>query len=257
MKWRRANRAGAWSSMAVASIFFFVLPVFLPALWPSLRSQKYFLKSTEPAPVTRTYHAHTMDVELRQKKIAEWEALPETEKEEVSRPAPLVAGETFSKKVPVPAKSIFWTQGIKPAPGGTSVGTGMLNLELIALDRLGFDLSKNSYAINETIRVLIRTILPFLMLMLVSWLTPPENKLRLDRFFARMMTVVREDREADAREVELSYANPDRFNHKKLFPGTQWEFSKWNRVDTIGFVLAVLCVFAVLGFLKVLLLVGS
>jgi SSS family solute:Na+ symporter len=133
----------------------------------------------------------------------------------------------------------------------------MLSLELVALDRLGFDLSKNSYAVNETLRVLIRTIVPFVVLIVVSRLTRPEDTSRLDRFFARMMTVVQEDRAADAREVELSCAQPDRFNHRKLFPGTQWEFSKWNRVDAIGFAAAVLCALAVLGFLKILIMIGS
>ena len=37
---------------------------------------------------------------------------------------------------------------------------------------MGFDLSKNPYALNETIRILIRTIVPFLILVAVSYLTP-------------------------------------------------------------------------------------
>ncbi|MBN2215988.1 MAG: sodium:solute symporter family protein [Pirellulales bacterium] len=252
MKWRRANRAGAWSSIAVASIFFFLLPVFLPAACPSLRSNDYLLKSTQSRSVTRVYHAHAMDVETREREIAEWESLPEHERANTDRPAPLTAGESFEKRAKVPAKSIFWTKGVKQGSGA-----GMLNLELIALDRIGFDMSRNTYAVNETIRVLIRTIVPFFILMLVSRFTRPVDRVRLDRFFAKMMTVVDENREADARELELSYAQPDRFHHKKLFPNSQWEFAKWNRVDAIGFVLAVLCVGAVLGFLKLLLVIGS
>jgi SSS family solute:Na+ symporter len=155
------------------------------------------------------------------------------------------------------AKSIFWTKGIRPRGDGTFVGTGMLNLELIALDRLGWNLSANTYALNETIRILIRTILPFLILMIVARVTRPVEKERLDRFFVRMRTTVLEDREADAREVELSYADPDRFSDKKLFPRSQWEFERWDRVDTIGFMLALLCAFAVLGFFKLLLTIGS
>jgi SSS family solute:Na+ symporter len=125
------------------------------------------------------------------------------------------------------------------------------------LDQLGFPLSRNTYALNETVRVLIRTILPFLVLVIVSLLTRPVDKDRLDRFFVKMKTEVREDREEDARELALSYARPDRFHHKKLFPNTSWEFHRWNRVDTIGFLLAGLCIFAVLGFLQILLTLGS
>jgi solute:Na+ symporter, SSS family len=256
MKWRRANRAGAWSSMVVAATFFFLLPVTLPAIWPSLRSDQYLLRTTESAAVTRTYRAHAMDVEQRQAEMVAWESLLEADREKAPRPAPLSPGATFTKSVMVPAKSVFWTKGLKQE-AGRPVGAGMLNLELVAIDRLGMDLSKNSYAVNETIRVLIRTIAPFLVLIVVSLITRPEDSKRLDRFFARMRTVVSEDREADAREVALSYAQPDRFKDRKMFPGSQWEFFKWNRVDTVGFLAAVACVFLVVGFLKLLLMIGA
>ena len=29
--------------------------------------------------------------------------------------------------------------------------------------------------------------------------------------------------------------NPTRFDHTKLLPWSNWEFCKWDRVDTIGF----------------------
>jgi len=92
--------------------------------------------------------------------------------------------------------------------------------------------------------------------MVVARFTRPMEKERLDRFFVKMKTVVHENREVDAREMELSYANPDRFNHKKLFPNSHWEFDKWDRVDIIGFLLALLTAFAVLGFFKLLLSIG-
>jgi SSS family solute:Na+ symporter len=257
MKWRRANRAGAWSSMAFASICFFLLPLLLPACWPSLRSREYLLKTTQLGCSERTYHAHAMDVQERQAEIARWETLSEEQKSRAEKPLPLTVGEKYSKSVPIPARSIFWTLGIKPGLDEKCRGSGMLNLELIALDQLGFPLSRNTYALNETVRVLIRTILPFLVLVIVSLLTRPEDQDRLDRFFVKMKTEVREDREEDARELALSYAQPDRFHHKKLFPNTPWEFHRWNRVDTIGFLLAGLCIFAVLGFLQILLTLGS
>lgn len=253
MKWRRANRIGAWCSMSFAAMFFFLVPVMLPAVVPSLRFNEYLLKGTKVHHVKHTYHAHEMDVEARQSKIAEWDALPKQQRSGVTKPLPLKAGDEFTRIAVLPAKSIFWTKGLDEKGGGT----GMLNLELIALDQLGFDLSRNTYAMNETIRITIRTSLPFLIMLLVSYLTRPEDKTHLDRFFVRMKTEVHENREIDLQEVELSYANPDRFNHKKLFPNSQWEFDKWNRVDAIGFLLAVLCVLAVLGFLKLLLTLGS
>jgi len=257
MKWRRANRAGAWTSMAFASIFFFLLPILLPVAVPSLCYNKSLLVTTHPRSMTETHHAHQMDVDLRAREITAWEAMSEPERANTPRPTSLVLGKEFKKSIALPARSIFWTKGIKPDDEAVPTGTGMLSLELVALDRLGFNLSANTYAMNETVRILIRTILPFVVLMVVSRLTRPEEKARLDRFFTKMGTIVLEDREADAKELELAYADPYRLDHRKLFPKSQWEFYKWNRVDTIGFLLAVLCAFAVLGFLKLLLMIGA
>ena len=36
--------------------------------------------------------------------------------------------------------------------------------------------------------------------------------------------------------MEASYADPSRFDHKKLFPGTDLEIQKPNWADALGFV---------------------
>ena len=35
--------------------------------------------------------------------------------------------------------------------------------------------------------------------------------------------------------MEATRRNPRRFDDRKLFPGSAWEFTKWDRVDTVGF----------------------
>ncbi|MBN2211995.1 MAG: sodium:solute symporter family protein [Sedimentisphaerales bacterium] len=257
MKWRRANRRGAWASMTTAAICFFLLPLLLPILVPSLKTNEYLLKTTHTRHIVQIYRAHEMDVEARNAEIEVWEKLSAQEQAAMPQPAPLIVGEEFTKNEPVPAKSIFWTLGIKDRYDGSKAGSGMLNLELVALDCLGLDLSANTYAMNETIRILIRATLPFLVMIIVSFFTRPLDKNSLDRFFVKMLTPVKENHAEDARELQLSYAQPDRFNHRKVFPRSNWEFEKWDRTDTIGFLLAVACVFAVLGFLKILLLIGA
>ena len=83
-------------------------------------------------------------------------------------------------------------------------------------------------------------------------LTRRDDRAVLDRFFVKMKTPVESDPEEDVRQLELSYANPRRFDDRNLFgPGSDWEFNKWNRTDTIGFVIS--CV-AAIGV--ILLLVG-
>ena len=257
LKWRRANRAGAWASMVSSALLFFLLPALLPVCFPALRGNAFLLKTSQASPITRTYRAHAMDVEMRQRDIVAWEAAPSTKQLEVARPEPLAVGETFEKTVRLPARSVFWTRGIRIDAEGNPQGQGFLSLELVVLKKLGYDLTGNAYSLNETIRVLIRTIVPFLILIVISLLTRPDDRRRLDRFFVKMKTEVRENREEDASEMERSYAQADRFDHRKLFPNSSWEFMRWDRIDTTGFVLASLGVLAVLGFLKLLISIGG
>jgi hypothetical protein len=63
-----------------------------------------------------------------------------------------------------------------------------------------------------------------------------------------MKTPVNADKEQDAKELELSYHNPQRFDHKKMFPNTNWEFEKLDKVTIkglVGFSLIGFCILAV------------
>jgi len=198
-----------------------------------------------------------MDVTARAKEIERWERMSAIGKAEGPRPDSLQEGETFEKTYQLPSKAIFWTKGIKLDSDGTRYGSGTLSLELVLLDTLGFNLQQNPYALNETIRILIRTITPFLILILVSRLTQPDDRRRLDRFFVKMKTLVRIDPQEDAKELELSYADPNRFDHKKLFPHSNWEFDKWTRTDLVGFIVSALVAVGVVLFLLLLLSIGK
>ena len=247
MKWRRATRPAAWCSMVVTMVIFFLLPMTLPNFVPSLRTNEALLKMTDAHEVTREYAATQMDVEERAVAIREWDA-----SEGGEQPAELNVGDTYSRTYTQASRSIFWTKGIKVNGDGRKQGGGMLSLELVLLDKMGCDLGKNPYALNETIRILIRTIVPFLILVGVSLLTRRDDKAVLDRFFVKMKTPVESDPEEDARQLELSYADPRRFDERNLFgPGSDWEFNKWNRTDTTGFLISCAAAIGV-----ILLLVG-
>jgi len=235
LKWRRATKAGAWASMASALIFFVILQVTIP-LVPGVKTNSYLAKTIAPITVERIYTARHVDVEARQKEIELWDQLNQIGKAKSEQPKALAVGEKFSKKYNMPQKSIFWTQGLKLNEQGQLRGSGMLSLELVIVNWLGFDLSKNPYAMNETIRIIIRTLMPFFVLILVSFLTQPDDKTRLDRFFVKMKTPTATDKALDASEVELSYANPTRFDHKKMFPHSNWEFEKLDRIDWKGII---------------------
>jgi len=256
MKWRKANRKGAWCSIVATTVLFYVFPIFLPMCWTSLRSNPVLLKTTHPEPMLRRYAVHEMDVIERQNEIEKWEKLSDTEKTQSTRPELLVVGQRFEKRFVLPDKSIYWTKGIGMVDGDAR-GLGTLSLELVLLDKLGFDLSRNPYALNETIRILIRMITPFFILVVVSLLTRPDDKQRLDKFFVKMKTVVLNDRKADAENLELSYADPHRFDSHKLFPKSSWELDRWDKADYVGFLLSVLGILAVVVLLVALVSIGG
>lgn len=257
--WKRTNRQAVWSSIVVSLLLFFVLPVILPLLFTNMRYNSELLMQTDPEIITRTYIATPVDVENREKEILEWQNLSDPEKLNIPEPLALIEGEKFSKDYRHPRKSIFWTKGINYNEEGQQFGSGLISLELLFYQKLGFNLQKNSYALNETIRVLTRTLIPFLIIFLVSFLSqhPEEERKILDKFYAKMKTPVREDRVEDLKEVEISYQEPGRFDHLLLFPGTQWQFTKWDRTDKIGFILSVLMVIGILIFLYIAVNLGG
>jgi solute:Na+ symporter, SSS family len=257
MLWRPANRAGAWASMLVMFVATVLLPFGLP-LFPGVRGAEALQKTTRPLPVARTYTAREMDVQQRGQAVEHWDRLHAVGKAEGARPAPIRIGEKFDKSFSLPAKSIFWSEGLKVLADGENgsrasmVGQGYLKVELVALDWLGWDLSRNSYALNETLTLLFRIVAPVLVLMLVSAFTRPEPKPLLDLFYARMRTPVRGSHEDDDREMALTRADPRRFDRLKLFPNSSWEFRKWDREDILGI---AGCCFGAAGVFALLILI--
>ena len=57
----------------------------------------------------------------------------------------------------------------------------------------------------------------------------------MDQFYGKMKTPVGATPELEEAGMEETRRNPGRFDHLKLFPRSSWEFCKWDRVDTIGF----------------------
>jgi len=255
MVWRRSNAAGAWTSMIIMFVATVVLPFGMPVI-SGVRTSEYLSKTTMAIPVSRTYVASEMDVRFRNEAIAKWERLNAAGIRENERPQTLQTGEKFEKKVLLPKKSIFWSDGLEFIEGKAS-GSGNLKVELIALDLLGWDLSKNSYSLNETLTFLFRIIFPFAILMLVSVFTLPEDKKRLDQFYGKMLTPVVGTHEDDEHAMKLTRENPGRFNHLLIFPNSNWEFRKWNREDWLGVIFSSLAALGVVLLLVILVSIGK
>lgn len=257
MKWRRANCTGAWVSIVFGALFFLVIPVLGPKAIPQWRTNEYLTKMTAPVPLTRTYIAREVDIVAREAEIQAWDEGHASGQATASRPKPLRIGDPFDVQYKLPPKSIFWTQGVSPDEKGQLAGRGTLNLELLLLDSLGWDLSANLYALNETIRITVRIAASLCIMVVVSLLTRPDDREQLDRFYAKMRIKVLTDHEADAREVARSQKDPHRHEDRLLLPGSNWELLKWDREDLVGFLAAVAGVCGVLLLMTYLVQLGG
>ena len=233
MLWRRATCAAAWTCIAVMLIYTLILPVFLPMV-PGVRTADSLLAKTNPAPVEVESVAGRMDVAQRQAEIEEWELANNLENTAAARPQPLQIGEKYLRTFQPERRAIFWEDGIETGTDGKIEGKGMLHVDLVVLHWLGWNLAQNPYALNESLRAILRVIVPFGCMIFVSLLTRPDDKRMLDLFFAKMHTPVTGDAELDERELAQNLESPERTAKARMFPGSNWEFSRWTAYDVKG-----------------------
>jgi len=246
LKWQKANKKGAWLSILGSFSLFYLIPILLPLLFPQLRTNDQLLKQTNPPAMERVYTARQMDVVERNKAIESWTSTNQVG----TAPTILKVGDSFSKAYQLPQKSIFWSKGVKATEENTLEGSGYIYLELLLLDKLGFDLSKNPYALNESIRLLIRLIVPFLLLIFGSMAFQINQTHLTIPFYTKMRLPVNESgREADDAMLAHALTNFEQTKTALVFPNSNWEFYKWNRQDTVGFLLAWCMVIGVLVLL--------
>ncbi len=257
MFWRRASTAAAWITVGTSALLFFIVPILLPTVNPGLRTSEKFLATTETRAVVRGYEAKEFDVWKREEEITAWKKLAARGMVTAAAPAPLAVGDEMEITTKPPAKSIYWTKGVAVDGDGTRYGRGFFNIEMALLDKLGLNLTALPNPMIETLRLPFKIILPILLMVLLSLFTPPVDKRVLDKFYVRMKTPVRPDPEQDRQEVELSYRNPDRFESTKLFPGTNFEFTRWDKVDTVGFSLGVLGTIVVIALTLLVARIGA
>jgi SSS family solute:Na+ symporter len=74
----------------------------------------------------------------------------------------------------------------------------------------------------------------------------------------KMKTQVVVDPQADNAALAASYADPRQYDDRKLFGRhSNWEFDKWDRLDTVGFILSVLVVLFIIAMLCALISFGK
>jgi hypothetical protein len=237
--WRRVTETAVKVQVIATVVFIAVIPAIVPTLPSLARSETLTLMTREQTMVTRVA-ATAEDVTAGRAKA------PGEQIERVRRIEPV---------------SVFFEEGVvrvNPSdPSSARTGKGLFRVEVYLLHLLGADVAGFSPAQLLTTRYLVDAFIPISLLVLVSLLTRPTDPARVARFYARMKTPVATTLEDDAREVELSYANPTRFEHLKLFPGSNWEFTRWDRTDALGFIACCALVGVVLLVFKGALVLGS
>ena len=115
------------------------------------------------------------------------------------------------------------------------VGSGRFNLECWVLSKVGLDVASLSATQRLTAQFFFDGTFPFVVLIVVSLLTRPTDPARVAQFYGKMKTPVGDTPELEVATMDETRRNPTRFDHTKLLPRSNWEFCKWDRVDTIGF----------------------
>ena len=118
---------------------------------------------------------------------------------------------------------------------GDVKGLGAFNLDFLIYSFLGMDLSKTSKATLETLRLPARLLLPFIILILFSYLTRRQDEKVLDLYYAKMNTPVDADPSIDRLKLEEAYVNPKFASNRKIFPDSDLEFTRPTKMDLFWF----------------------
>lgn len=283
MYWRRANSTSVWITIVFSTLFFFVLPFLIPMVSPGMRSDPQWTTTTNSVTTTITRVATPADVARHEAWV---EAVKQAEDDEEllekigDEPPECKSGDEIQVVLKSGDKSIFWSGGVKPTGDnsmepvgdpktdgstrivterrtGDLVGKGHFKIDFVLYHYMGIDLANVSKATLATLRLPTRVLLPFLVLIIASLITPRNSKAGLDRYFVKMKTEVDPDPETDRKNLEESYRNPKRFENLRLFPGTDIEALKPRKSDIVGVALSIVACFAIIALLVWLANIGA
>ncbi len=237
--WRRLTETAVRVQVVATLIFIAVIPWTVPNI-PALARSAELTVMTRERTVTTTGPATVADVTAGRAKAV---------------------GEVITRTQVVEPVSVYFEEGVVRVDrhdlNSPKTGVGLFRTEVYLLHLLGVDVTRLGPAGLMTTRYLVDAILPIILLIVVSLLTAPTEKSRVDRFYVRLKTPVAATLEQDALDVQASYANPTRYDDRKLFRHSSWEFTKWDRMDTLGFLGCCGLVGFILVFFKAVLVVGS
>ncbi|MEO8497414.1 MAG: hypothetical protein ABI614_20275, partial [Planctomycetota bacterium] len=197
-----------------------------------------------------------------------------------SKPEPLVIGDKFAETTTSGGKSVYWPDGVKPvdAKGNVLAGVQPRNVgeptqlddnttqQVLAYDEgvklrgfgsfqvdyllyrwVGVNWNSMTDATLDTLSLPPKIVMPFLVMILFSLITPANSKPALDRYYSKMKTPVVPDHEQDRKNLEAALANVDALEARKIFPGSSLEFQRPTKADVIGVIVCFVVCFGIIG----------
>jgi energy-coupling factor transporter transmembrane protein EcfT len=237
--WRRLTGKAVWVQVITTLLFIGVIPFVISAV-PELRRHPSLIETTRER-VVRVESESTQEDVLLGKASKTGEKIT---KEQRIEPVPLYFEDGLTRLDP-------------SNPDSPKEGIGRFNIEVYLVAILGVNVSNFTPPMILTVRFLVDALLPILILLVASILTRPGDPEKLARFYARLKTPVATTPELDEEAVALSYAKTDRFDHTKLFSGSNWEFTKWDRTDVLGFLSCCVATGVIILIFKGVLLIGA
>ncbi|MFN3191305.1 MAG: sodium:solute symporter [Aureliella sp.] len=290
MYWRRSNTTAVWCTLLFSLFAFFILPVCLPILAPQLRTLPTFSGQTIETTQSIRRDATAADVAKREAwekavaRINENDKLSDEQKSERlaklgSEPPQCRVGQDIYITSRTGGVPIYWTGKLEPIGNngyeilnevknaesellvrratGEFRGTGNLKIDFAVYAFLGFELEDASKATLETLRLPTRVLAPFLVLVVVSLITPRNSTKALDRYYAKMHTEVDPDPEADRLKLQQAYLNPRQYESQRLLPGSDLELMRPGFKDVFGFAVSVGVCALIVGLLILVASIGA
>jgi len=260
MYWRRATTTAGWITVGFCLVSFFVLPRLIPAVAPGLRTNPDFAAVNQ---------------------ITETSIVRAASPSDVAAGRAGKAGDQITDTKTSGGKSIYWGDGVKPAEGepvfrelsrttdgdtttvvktydGPLVGQGTFRFDMVIYTKiLGMDLTRVRNAALATLDLPFKIVAPFLVMIIASLFTKPCDKKGLDRLYVKMKTPVIPDHDQDAAEMEKSYADPHRFDDRKLFKHPDIEIQRPTPTDFWGFLACFGICFAIIGLILLVAGIGA
>jgi SSS family solute:Na+ symporter len=214
--WRRVTKHAVIWQVAICLLLYAAIPTAFQSI-DAARRHPAWLVETAPRTVVSAAAATNDDVAAGR----------------ATRP-----GEAIARTQVMPPIGILFEKVVQTVPGdprSPKEGRGRFHAELWVMSWFGVDFTNWSKPQLVAARFYFDAIFPFIALVLLSWVTRPEPRAALDRFFARVHTPVQPTPEAEEAALDAAYAAPRQFDADKVFRGENWEILKPARSDYIGF----------------------